>query len=1336
MPLLLPFHPCWVPPAPRPAGRRRLAAALLAGALWGLGAAPPAHAQAHRIAPAAPGLLEVGAPFFAVRGYEALGLNSPPTDLHVLPDGRILVLAGGQLALGDGVRWEVFQQAAGDPPLASTAVAVDANGRIFAGSEGGFGRIEFQDNGQWRLRFAAAWPADISPRPPLMRVAIQLGDEWYWHGDSGPLVAWRPGETPRVLGQADVIDSVLRLGEARYFSDRTSGALWRVDGAAMEPVPYSDSISINATLTCGTAFDPGRLLVGTYARGLMVFDGIRTRPFAASGPLADGVRINSLCATEGGYFAAAVENLGVVFFDRQGRTVQVLDRRLDHRLSHVRQLQPAAGGVVWALVGDGVLSVKFPARVSQFEPLIGSSLATAHPYRLDGKLWLMADGKIHRGVYDEDGRLSGFAIDTPPNGFAFALSVAAGRLIAGTDRGAFYRSAADWVPFAPRQTNLRVLDPQPVDGRWLYGAQGEVGWLRPTAAGFELETTAAPSLTNLYNAETDADGTIWIEMGNGRVGRLRVAAGRPEFAALGRAEGLPEGWVQVFVLDGHVEFNLGGQMFQFDAAQRRFQPDPGFSRRFPDVGPILGRPIQDALGRLWLTAGGAVRVFEKREGSWRELPEEMPPGLAPYFLCCEAGGVVWMHAERRLERYDPALPAAPPVPFRARFTRVDLPLTNRSLFAVDRPLPPLDFSDNSLGAHFVALGPPFAGAVTFEVRFDGAATEWVSAGSGGSAVFNRLKEGRYELQVRPRSGTTVGLPASLAFVIRAPWYRTNFAYAGYLLAAAGTLGLIAWLSSYLQRRENVRLERLVARRTRELHESNVQLASQVEEIQRLSQAIEQSPVGVVLIRPDGTIVFANPRFCELSGYGPAEISGRKLDALRVEPPPPELAERIAAGAAWHGQLANRTRDGRIVRVRVTHSPIRSPDGTVRFHLVLEEDITEWLAEQERRRRLEAQLLQAQKLDALGTLAGGIAHDFNNILMGILGYCELATLAAGENAEVRQELAEIRRAGFRARDLVAQILTFSRQGPAQLVPVDLAAAVTEALKLLRASIPATIEFVTALQPGPIRGDPTQIQQVVVNLCTNAAHALRDRPGHIRIDVQRAVIDERLAGELHDLAPGEFLCLTVSDDGHGMDQATLDRIFEPFFTTKKPGEGTGLGLAIVRAIVVNHDGALRVRSVPEVGTTFELYFPASTDQPDPSAHPAPVPTGSNEEILVVDDERSVGSFVAVRLRQLGYRSVVFHDPAEALTAFQEEPRRFRAVITDLTMPHMTGVELIQQIRAGGPAIPAIIMSGYGQHLTDLPPGAVPHCAFIAKPFSGEDLGRLLDQVMNAGRAATRP
>lgn len=1283
--------------------------------------------RAQQIDAPAPGLLETGAPLFSVRSPESLGLSSPPTDLQLMRDGRLLVFAAQQFALGDGTRWEVFRQAADDPPVLAKTVAVTSTGEIYLAASTGFARIDLDAHGVWRANVVEPWQEpDTAAAPTLVK---EIGSEWLWYSGSGALVTWQPGHPARIVGRADSVQEVFWFRDAPYLSDRTGGALWRLAEGAMQPIVLGERISAADTVTCTASFDPQRLLVGTYGRGLRIFDGSSSRPFVERGPLAGNIHINDLCATSGGYFAAAVDNVGIVFFDRAGWIVQVLDRRLDHRLAHVQRLVAAPGGVIWGRMNEGLVQVEFPSRVSHFESLIGSAMKVAEPIRHEGRLWLYADGSLRRAQYDDHGRLVELQVDTPADRFASNPSTQTGALIVATERGSYERTEAGWTPFAPEVNHLRVLDHPPMAGRWLYAAWGQIGWIGRGGGALEGESFAEPALEKVYRSATDEHGNLWLELGNGRVGRVRLENGRPTLHYFGAGEGVPDSWAQIFSIDGQVRFNIGNQILRFEESSRRFVPDREFALRFPALSNIVGRPGRDSLGRLWVTADGGVQVLAEEQGTWRNLREKMPAGFLPYYFTFQPDGVVWMHGDGRLARYDPSLPVTPEPPLRALITRAVIGAAQEGQNASDRLAEPLPFSENSLVVHFCAPGCGFR-SVEFDVMLEGVSTRWIPSGNGGSAAFSDLREGRYLLRVRPRSGANLGTEATLGFEILPPWYRSGVAYAAYALGVIGVVLLSGRLLLFLQRRENARLESLVAERTRELHASNERLAAQLEENQILYKAVEQSPAAIYITDTDWRIIFANSRALQLTGRDKSSLLGLVLRGVRAESVTPELFQQmestVSRGESWHGQIANRRPDGSMVPVDSVIAPIRLADANVKHYLVLEQDITEALNEQERRRRLEAQLIQAQKLESIGTLAGGIAHDFNNILTAILGYCELAALDVPDNPELQRQLSGIRAAGLRAKDLVSRILTFSRQNHVQRVPLDLAQPVAEAIKLLRASTPSTIDIVASLQSGTIRADATQIQQIVLNLCTNSIQAQANRHGRIEVTVQPVQVPPEIAVEIPELWVGPAMRLVVTDHGCGMDAATLRRIFDPFFTTKPQGEGTGLGLAIVQGVVAGHEGAIQVRSSPGAGTTVEIYFHPSDQVGTPPAPNSPVPRGQQQEIIVVDDERSVANFAATRLHQLGYRPMVFCDPQTALNAFAAQPTRFHAIVTDLTMPRLTGADLIMQIRSRGWLIPAVIITGYPTEAVRSNLQALPRCLVLPKPFSGDDLARALHEV----------
>ena len=395
------------------------------------------------------------------------------------------------------------------------------------------------------------------------------------------------------------------------------------------------------------------------------------------------------------------------------------------------------------------------------------------------------------------------------------------------------------------------------------------------------------------------------------------------------------------------------------------------------------------------------------------------------------------------------------------------------------------------------------------------------------------------------------------------------------------------------------------------------------------------------------------------------------------------------------------------------------------------DITGRRKADEENARLESQLRQAQKLEAIGTLAGGIAHDFNNILAAILGYTEMALDDAQGKASLRHDLGQVLKATHRAKDLVRQILAVSRQGEAQARrPIPVAPVIKEALKLLRATLPTTIEFRQQVhdQSGMIVGDPTQLHQVIVNLCTNAAHAMRERGGILEATLGSIEMDEVSAKAYGNLQPGSFVELTVKDTGHGMDAATLERIFDPYFTTKEIGEGSGLGLAVVHGIVKRHEGSVSVRSEPGKGTVFKILFPRIVAGQEPANGESSSFAGGTERILFVDDEEQLVELGERIFSSLHYRVTTSLNSLEAVELFRRQPDAFDLVITDYTMPHMTGLDLTRAILRIRPEIPVVLCTGYSEMVTEEMAKKAGIRAFVMKPLSRRNLAEVIRSVFD--------
>lgn len=422
-------------------------------------------------------------------------------------------------------------------------------------------------------------------------------------------------------------------------------------------------------------------------------------------------------------------------------------------------------------------------------------------------------------------------------------------------------------------------------------------------------------------------------------------------------------------------------------------------------------------------------------------------------------------------------------------------------------------------------------------------------------------------------------------------------------------------------------------------------------------------------------------------------------------------------------------DGGVRWIRDQAYAVMNADGHVSRIVGTAEDITE-------SRLIELQLRQSQRLEAIGTLTGGIAHDFNNILAGIIGFTALAQQVADTDSELASYLAQIDKASRRAADLVSQILTFSRARGPELELVNMNELTSEAIKLLRAAIPSSIEFETyAVDDLPrVRGNASQLHQVIMNLATNAWQAMRDQKGQLQISLDLCDVDEAQSRLLSNIAPGQYVRLAVQDNGCGMDSETMERAFEPFFTTKPAGQGTGLGLSVVHGIVRNHRGAVRIVSEVNCGTLMEVFLPAQpqSEVTEPATASKTITiSGTGRRILFVDDEPALVQLGEHMLAALGYQVEAYQDATAALAIFRQQPGRYDLVMTDQTMPHMPGLEFAAAVHAIYPAVPVILVSGYTAGIPSDAARAAGVVTVLDKPYSRETLAAALERYLPQNR-----
>jgi PAS domain S-box-containing protein len=501
-----------------------------------------------------------------------------------------------------------------------------------------------------------------------------------------------------------------------------------------------------------------------------------------------------------------------------------------------------------------------------------------------------------------------------------------------------------------------------------------------------------------------------------------------------------------------------------------------------------------------------------------------------------------------------------------------------------------------------------------------------------------------------------------------------------------------------------------------------------EEHIRLAQAIEQIAEGIIVSDQQGVVQYVNPAFEQMSGFSQDEIIGCHVSSIDGG-----NHDRADYGAMWDGTsrkylrggcFTNKKKDGSLYQVEVTISPVRDKSGSVINYISVQRDVTREMA-------LEDQLRQAQKMEAIGTLAGGIAHDFNNILGIIMGYMELAKRDPPENEKTGQYIKDALNACRRAKDLIRQILSFSRANDkTERLLLDIRPAVEEVVKFFKASLPSTIEIrqnISSRECG-VWAHPTQIHQVLTNLCANAAQAMGETGGILEVSLINVDFDPLTVPPHPDTKPGPYVKLSVADTGRGMDSATLERIFDPYFTTKEAGKGTGLGLAVVHGIVKSHDGVITASSEVGKGTVFHVYLPridrepATLEEPEP-----PIPRGT-ERILLVDDEEQLVNVWQKALESLGYRVTTKTSCLEALELFRVHPGYFDLVITDYTMPHMNGIDLARQMMRIQPSIPVILCSGLKEGIVGDRTRGAGLRALLMKPLELPETAEIIRKVLD--------
>jgi PAS domain S-box-containing protein len=625
----------------------------------------------------------------------------------------------------------------------------------------------------------------------------------------------------------------------------------------------------------------------------------------------------------------------------------------------------------------------------------------------------------------------------------------------------------------------------------------------------------------------------------------------------------------------------------------------------------------------------------------------------------------------------------------------------------------------------------------------------------GSDLIDRLQLGKAQLLKLPPTGKR----ADAKLAVKIPVGGTSLTYIG-LIAAEDVYGRMApwqipaalaaitvllfcglaflWRQNTVNMVLQARLDE-AAKREKEIAEKNLGLEDQIRKRREIESRLRDSELRfrnlVESIKdwfwevdPQSVYTYAGPQIKALLGYEPGEVLGKTPFDFMTPEEKARMVKIFKALAAERKpiELLKNTlihKDGRQVVVETSGLPIYDSQARFCGFRGTDRDITE-------KHRLEERLQQAQKMESIGTLAGGIAHDFNNILGIMVGNAELALDDVPPWNPGYQNLQEIKTAGLRAAHIVKQLLSFSRKSEQKLKPVEIKAIIKDSLNLLRATMPATVEIREnfAAAEGTILADPIQINQVIMNLCINASQAMEEEGGIIEVRALKVAVDGQTGDGNSGMPKGDYIKISVSDTGDGIDPQIVDKIFDPYFTTKEVGRGSGMGLAVVHGIVKNHSGWVTVDSTPGEGATFNVFFPLADESAEQEVPETDLPQHGHETILVVDDEPSIVYMTAQMLRRLGYRVEAKVSPHEAIELLQSESHKIDLVISDMTMPQMTGVQLFEKVKQIQPDLPVIICTGHSDLINPKKAKELGIAALAMKPITRQTITKAVRDVLD--------
>lgn len=849
-------------------------------------------------------------------------------------------------------------------------------------------------------------------------------------------------------------------------------------------------------------------------------------------------------------------------------------------------------------------------------------------------------------------------------------------------------------------------------------------------------TLSSSYISSIYQ---DRSGIIWVGTDNG-LNRMDKQSGHWLCFKHDPADplSLSSNYVQVIyeapgdASAGPLWVGTGVGLNLFDVKTRR-------SKRYTKKNGLPANRVSAILpgdrGHIWIATSQGLSHFDPESETTRnfDITDGLPGhGFNRNASFKDKNGRMFFGSEAGLTVFSPK--GAVKNPFIPPVVLTSIKLFNKEV-GLDKPLRAIEavtlsYKQRFISFEFAALDYTCPSKNRFAYKMEGLDPGWIDSGIRNHAAYSNLSPGQYIFHVKASNNDGVWnqegitLKIDIASPFWMTWWFRIFIFLG--------LGLAIFAAF------RVRIGQ-IKKRNIELKDANFKLAEEINKRKIVENALKQNKnrlfsvlnhASIVLwaLDREGIFTFSEGRGLRALGFKPGEAVGQSVfDVYSHRPDIMAEAKRALAGETF-----STTTDinGHIYETR--YSPLLDEHGELAGAIGLATDETEHKNAETEKASLQEQLRHAQKLETIGTLAGGIAHDFNNILGPILGYTQMSLEETPADSVTRGWLENVQKAAYRAKELVQQILVFGRRDAQEYKPVKIQVIAREALRLVRASLPTTIEIQYNLcsECDPVLADPTQIHQVIINLCTNAKHAMEETGGILNITLEMVDVDEVPAAKHSKLRPGKYVCVTVGDTGHGMDKMTMERIFEPFYTTRNPGEGTGLGLSVVHGIVIGHEGEITVSSTVGEGSKFKVYLPAAAKEYKTVEEPAKTETtpGGTEHILLVDDEESMIVMGGVMLEQLGYRVTTFTDSVEALRRFKEDPASVDLVLTDQTMPHYTGTRLCDEMKTIRPEIPVIVMTGFSESIDTDNIEKYSFDAYLEKPFNTNCLGTMVRDVLD--------